>query len=166
MLLNGFTLNKLNYVKSWNFACWIGLSRDKHLFWATRFELTDQPVTAIIAYTKIFSAKTTISLVEYKTNGIHKVRFTCRKQINHYNVCNLWEKTLNKFNSPRFLGRPLAVRPMLCQLLSVLFSYTLVNCDCSFQPVETILVPLESPESLVPENSSLVQIVFSIAKYH
>ena len=46
----------------------------------------------------------------------------------------------------------------LCHASFVGLSYTLVICDHTFQPIETILVSLESPNILVSEKVSLVQI--------
>ena len=55
--------------------------------------------------------------------------------------------------------RPLVVRPYAKPILSVCLSFdTLVLCDHTFRPIETILVSLESPKIVVSEKLSLVQI--------
>ena len=63
----------------------------------------------------------------------------------------------------RFLGRPLAVRPYAIPIvrLSVRPSDTLGICDYAFWPIETIWVSLESPNILVSDKVSLVQVGFS-----
>ena len=56
----------------------------------------------------------------------------------------------------RFVLMLYQICPSVC--LAVCLSDTLVICEHTFQPIETILVSMESPKILVSEKVSLVQI--------
>ena len=74
------------------------------------------------------------------------------------NLRRIQQASLYEFDFVWFLGLPLArpyTRPILSVRLSVV---TRVICDHTVQPIEKILVLLESPKFLVSEKVSLVQI--------